>query len=148
MSPCPVSSQNTIPFKLSKDWRHSENYRNIYRKTTWIQCGTKQFLELELWGNCFVWLNCLCSSMQVYSENLLLSITTEAAPPPGQLHHWPKRVNKERERDWWLRTHWSSRGKMDFLRAFLSTFGGRKPVWRVYILHKEKHSLSLKLYWV
>jgi hypothetical protein len=33
---------------------------------------------------------------------------------------------------------------MDFLQALLSTCGKRKPVWKVYILHKEKQSrLSL-----
>lgn len=116
-SPCPVSSQ-IPPSNLLEIEEALNSCLSIYRMTTWIQNGTKQFLEIGIWGNYFLFgFIVSVNRCKVYSENSLLSITTSLL--------WPdsigdQRVTKERDRDWRLETDYWSLGKTGFLQALPS----------------------------
>lgn len=90
---------------------------SIYSITTWIQNGTKQFLEIGIRGHYFVWFVSVNPSLQWELTSYNHSIT-----PPAWLHQWPRREQEEGNR---LRglyiTNRISRVKTDFVQALLST---------------------------
>ena len=96
-SPCPVSSQ--IPTSNFLEIEEAQNsLLNIYRITTWIQNGTKQFLEIGIRGNYFV------RFVSVDQSTFTWEFTSynHSITPPARLNQWPRRKQGEGNELSWL----------------------------------------------
>lgn len=144
----PVSSQ--IP---PSNLLEIEEVLNIYRITTWIQNSqsnscTQQFLEIGIWGNYFVWLNCICLiNASLHWEFSSFHHHVTVSPLHFDSIKWPKSKQGEGER-LVTRTHGLSIGKWIFCKLCFPFWKIEAIVENVHILQEEKHHFLVKLYWV
>lgn len=107
---------------------------SIYRITTWIRNGTKQFLEIGIRGNDFVWFNCFCWSIQVDRESLLLAVTVLPLQPDSVIGQG---ANKERDVEM-PAINCVISSENTFYTRFAFHFGKSKPSWRTSKFSRKK----------